>query len=439
MINADVIVIGCGPAGMEMCAGALAQGKSVVVVENDNLGGTCLNKGCIPTKALCKSAEVVATIRDAAAYGVTIGGDIVPSFAAAVDRKDAVVAQLRQNVEAMLAKATVVKGNAIFRSASVVEVGGQEYTAPKIVVATGSAPAFLAIEGADLCVDSTAILDMRELPARVCIVGGGVIGMEFACILNAYGVEVSVVEFCPEILPNFDKEVAKRLRSLLSRKGIKFITSAAVTAVRPGYVVEYTSKGKTLSLETDLVFMAVGRKPVVPEGLEATGVKVGRRGVEVDDSFATSVPGIYAIGDVNGRMMLAHVAEAQARVVCGENVNLGVVPADVFTEPECAMVGLTQEQCQQQQLPAKVTKSLFRANGKANAMGEPDGFVKLITDSETGLILGCHIIGPHASDLIQEVADAMALGNKAESIASVIHAHPTLSETVSEACRSACL
>ncbi len=436
MISADIIIIGCGPGGMEMCARSLAAGKSVVVIENDQLGGTCLNKGCIPTKALCKTAEVVNTIKEASQYGVTVE-NIVPSFAAAIERKNQVVAQLRQNVETMFAKATIVRGTAVFKSADIIAVGEELFSAPKIVVATGSAPASLNIEGAELCIDSTAMLNMEQLPARICIVGGGVIGMEFACILNAYGVEVTVVEFCGEILPSFDKEVAKRLRSLLSRRGIKVITSAAVTAVKPGYEVTYTLKGKELSLECDAVLMAVGRRPVIPEGLEEVGVKVGRRGIEVDDSFATAVPGIFAIGDVNGKMMLAHVAEAQARVVCGEKVNLEVVPADVFTDPECAMVGLTQEQCAERQLPIKISKSLFRPNGKACAMGSTDGFVKLISDSDSGKILGCHIIGPHASDLIQEIANAMACGNTVGEIASVIHAHPTLSETVAAACKLA--
>lgn len=436
MISADVIIIGCGPGGMEMCARSLAENKNVVVIENDQLGGTCLNKGCIPTKALCRSAEVVNTIKEASQYGVSVE-NVVSSFAAAVERKNQVVAQLRQNVEAMFAKASVVRGTAVFKSANTVAVGEELFTAPQIVVATGSAPASLNIEGAELCIDSTAMLDMSQLPARICIVGGGVIGMEFACILNAYGVEVTVVEFCAEILPSFDKEVAKRLRSLLSRRGIKIITSAAVTAVKPGYVVNYTSKGKELCLECDVVLMAVGRRPVVPEGLEAVGVKVGRRGIEVDENFATAVPGIYAIGDVNGKMMLAHVAEAQARVVCGETVNLEVVPADVFTDPECAMVGLTQEQCVERQLQVKITKSLFRPNGKACAMGATDGFVKLISEQESGKILGCHIIGPHASDLIQEIANAMVMGNTVCDIASVIHAHPTLSETVAAACKAA--
>ncbi len=435
MKQADIIIIGSGPGGMEMCSCALSQGKNVILIENDKMGGTCLNKGCIPTKALCKSAEVVEIVKNAHKYGITLE-NVVPDFASAVERKDSIVSQMRKNVEIMLSKATVINGEAVFVDASTVQVGEEQFSAPVIIVATGSKPAMLPIEGAELCVDSTFVLDSKVLPERICIVGGGVIGMELARILNAYGVDVTVVEFCSEILPNFDKEVAKRLRSMLNRKGVKILVSAAVTSVKQGFVVNYTTKGKEMSLDTDMVLMAVGRKPVIPKGLEEVGVKTSRKGIEVDTNYATNIPGIYAIGDCNGEMMLAHVAEAQARVISGEAVNMNVVPADVFTDPECAMVGLTQEQCVEKQLPIKISKSLFRANGKANAMDNTDGFVKIIVNSETQQILGCHIIGPHASDLIQEIANAMATDTKVSELATVIHAHPTLSETVLAAIKS---
>ena len=231
-----------------------------------------MNKGCIPTKALCKSAEVVEIVKNAHKYGITLE-NVVPDFASAVERKDSIVSQMRKNVEIMLSKATVINGEAVFVDASTVQVGEEQFSAPVIIVATGSKPAMLPIEGAELCVDSTFVLDSKVLPERICIVGGGVIGMELACILNAYGVDVTVVEFCSEILPNFDKEVAKRLRSMLNRKGVKILVSAAVTSVKQGFVVNYTTKGKEMSLDTDMVLMAVGRKPVIPKGLEEVGVK----------------------------------------------------------------------------------------------------------------------------------------------------------------------
>ncbi|MDE6074748.1 MAG: NAD(P)/FAD-dependent oxidoreductase, partial [Muribaculaceae bacterium] len=309
------------------------------------------------------------------------------------------------------------------------------YTAPKIIIATGSSPARLPIPGADLAVDSDRLLSMTSFPERVTIIGGGVIGMEFASILSAFGVAVTVVEYCKEILPPFDKDISKRLKMALSKRGINIITSAAVTEIKPDLTVVYEAKGKQAEVASDLVVMAVGRRPVLPAGIDCTGITVGRRGIEVDDNMMTSVEGIYAIGDVNGRCMLAHAASAQGRRVLGKPVDLDVVPSAVFTTPECAMVGLTEEQCKERQLPFKSAKALFRANGKALAMNESEGLVKMIVNTETRMILGCHICGPHAADLIQEVALAMARALPVDAIADTIHGHPTLGEAVQQAAR----
>ena len=432
MHSSDIIVIGSGPGGMEVAAAALRKGLAVTLVERDLLGGTCLNRGCIPTKALCRSAEIARSVAEASAFGVD-----VPSFSfdygKAVDRKDSVVAGLRDNIAAMLSGAGIVKGEARFVAADKIEVDGNIYTAPKIVIATGSASASLPVPGADIAVDSDAILSMRKLPASMVIIGGGVIGMEFACILSSFGVSVTVLEYCREILPNFDKDVAKRLRTSLVRGGMSVITGAEVTGIEPGKRVRYTLKGKECVVEADEVLMAVGRRPVIPEGAVDVGVKVERGAIVVDDSFATTVPGIYAIGDVNARMMLAHVASAQAADLMGGSMNLSVVPAAAFTSPECAMVGLTEEKCKESGLAYKSKKSLYRANGKAQAMGDTDGIVKVIVDSRSGLILGCHVCGPHAADMVQEVALAMSSGLTAQAIADTIHAHPTLSEILQSA------
>ena len=429
MTETDIIIIGAGPAGMELCGLALKKNRRVVVIERDHIGGTCLNRGCIPTKALCKSAEVVATVKEAASFGVDVAG-IGLDYGKAAQRKDEVVRSLREGAEASMSGAMIVRGSAKFKDATTVEVDGESYTAPMIVIATGSEPSVLPIPGAELCLTSDNLLAMDMLPKDICIIGGGVIGMEFACILASFDVNVTIIEFCSEILPNFDKEIGKRLKSLLSRKGIKIITSAAVKSVKPGFEVEYESKGKIQKLDSSCVLMAVGRKPVIPEGAEEVGIKIGKRGIEVDSTFSTTVPGIYAVGDVNGKLMLAHVASAQAAVLMGEKMDLEVVPAVAFTSPECAMVGLTEEQCKASELNYKTSKSLFRANGKAMSMGETDGFVKMITEVESGKVLGCHIIGPHASDLIQEAALCMSAGLTVESIASTIHAHPSLNEVV---------
>ncbi|MDE7397439.1 MAG: FAD-dependent oxidoreductase, partial [Muribaculum sp.] len=310
-MNADIIVIGAGPGGMEVVAMALKENRSVVVIERDCAGGTCLNRGCIPTKALCRSAEVAADLHDADKFGISASPAAI-DYAAVVSRKNKIVEDLRNNVDTMLSAATYVKGDATLVKDGV-KVGDELYSAPTIVIATGSEPSTLPVPGAEYTIDSTAMLDMQSLPARLVIVGGGVIGMEFASILSTFGVSVTVIEYAPEILPAFDRETAKRLRSLLSRKGIKIITGAAVTAIGSDHTVTYESKGKTLSVEADAVLMAVGRRPVIPSGAVELGIEVGRRGIITDENFMTNIPGIYAICDVNGKMMLAHVAEAQAR------------------------------------------------------------------------------------------------------------------------------
>lgn len=416
--SADIIIIGLGPGGMEAASRAVAAGLDTVIIERAEAGGTCLNRGCIPTKALCRSAEMERLVPGSS------GG-----FAAAVARKDMVVEALRANVEASLSRATLVRGDARFNGRpGEVEAAGEVYTAPKIIVATGSAPARLPIPGAELAIDSDSILSMTRLPESVCIIGGGVIGMEIACILHSFGVKVTVLEFCREILPGFDRDIAKRLRTALTRDGIEIITSAEATSIEPGKRVAYMVKGKPGVVEAGEVLMAVGRRPVVPRGLEAELTPKGA--LVTDGNFMTSVPGVYAIGDVNGRLMLAHVASAQAAKVAGADINLAVVPAAAFTTPECAMVGLTDEQCKDRGIKAKSSKALFRANGKAMAMGETEGLVKLIVDPDTRMLLGAHIMGPHASDLIQELALAMSANLPVDAVARTIHAHPTLGEAV---------
>lgn len=438
--NVDLIIIGAGPGGMEANKLALRQGLTPLVIEADKVGGTCLNRGCIPTKALCRSAEVADLVANASKFGLapSAGGDIRLQYPAVAARKDSIVDELREGARMGFAKSRFVKGVARFAGPNTVEVNDEEYTAPKIIIATGSEPSRLPIEGAELTMTSDDLLHLTRLPESLCIIGGGVIGMEIACIMHSFGVPVTVIEYCPEILPNFDREIAKRLRSLLSRKGIKFVVNAAVTKVakgdEDGLVVSYTAKGKEASVTTSDVLMATGRRAVLPEGCEEVGIKVSKRGIEVDkESFETSVPGVYAVGDVNGLMMLAHVASAQAATVMGHKMDLSTVPAVAFTSPETAYAGVTEEFCKAEGIDYSVSKSLYRANGKAMAMGEPDGFVKLIKEKETDKILGGHIIGAHASDLIHEIALAVSKGMTAGELTDVIHAHPSLSEIVMEA------
>ena len=442
----DLIIIGAGPGGYEMAAEAASHGLTVGIVERDLLGGTCLNRGCIPTKALCRNAEVVNLIKEAAGWGVTTG-DVSVDYATAFTRKNEVVTQLRDGVAMLMGQPgiTVINGEASFKDAHTVMVGDEQYEAKNIVIATGSAPRGLPIPGAELCMTSDDVLAMDTLPKSMCIVGGGVIGMEFAAIFQSFGVEVTVIEYCKEILPPFDKDIAKRLKTVLSKRGIKVITQAAVKAVAKGddglLTVTYDAKGKEQTASAERVLMSVGRQPVLPTGLDTIGATVSRRSIEVDENMRTSVDGVYAIGDVNGLCMLAHAASAQGEVALAHilgkpcHVRLDIVPSAVFTVPELSMVGLTEDQCAERGMNVIVKKSFFRSNGKAVSMGETDGLIKMIVDADTRKIVGCHICGAHAADLIQEVVMAMNADVTVDCLASSIHGHPTLTEVVMTAAR----
>ena len=434
----NVIVIGGGPAGYEAAAVGANRGEKVLLVERAHLGGTCLNRGCIPTKSFCRSAEVAMEAAAAAEFGVNIPhGAVSADMAVIVKRKNGIVEQLRESVAMVVGNAEVVRGEARFITPYQIEVDGNTYSAPKIVIATGSEAAVLPIPGAEMCVTSTELLDATVLPASLVIIGGGVIGMEFASIFSAFGVEVTVMEYCKEVLPPFDKDISKRLRTTLQRRGVKFHLSAEVTSVEgaEGVLkrVNFTAKGKSQSVEAETVLMAVGRKAVIPAGAVEAGFEIGRRGFAVDSHFETNIPGVFAVGDCNGLCQLAHAASAQAMAVMGEDMNLGVVPSAVFTVPECGMVGLTEEQCKEQQIEFAVGKSFFRANGKAITMGDTDGMVKVITDKATGLMVGCHICGPHAADLVAEAALAISARIPAKTVAATIHSHPSLSEALQAA------
>lgn len=433
----DLIVIGAGPGGYEIAAHEAAKGKSVIIIEKDKVGGTCLNRGCIPTKCLCAGAERKHLISEASEYGVDAKVFSV-SYATAVERAGVVVSQLRDGIETLLAKCEKVEGEAVIHSDGTVSVGEISYRAEKTIIASGSSPASLSIPGAHLAISSDEFLKLESLPEHIIIIGGGVIGLEFAYIANAYGSDVTVVEYCKEILPPFDAELAKRLRMMLSQRGIRFITSAKVKEISDqtdALVVNYEDKKGMQTVLADSVLMAVGRRPVLPRGLAEAGINVSERGfIIVDDAMQTSRSGFYAVGDCNGRMMLAHAATAQAMRAIGEKVNLEVIPSAVFTDPELAMVGLTTEQCKAQGLNYVARKALYRANGKALASGHPDGMVKVLFDHDTRLLLGCHILGAHASDLIAEPTLALAHGLTVDQMAmQTVHSHPTLTEILPSA------
>ena len=426
-----LLIIGGGPGGYETAVEAAKRGLEVTLISEGPLGGTCLNEGCIPTKTFCHYAELIE-------QNLKAGLDCKPSFAAAAERKQAVVEQLRSGIDMLLKNVQVVQGRAEFKDSRTVLCNGQEYTADKIIIATGSVSASLPIPGAESCITSKEILDLTEVPESLCVIGGGVIGLEFASIFRSFGSEVTVLEFCPNILPRFDVDLAKRLKQLLSKRGINIEVQAQVMRI-DGNIVTYVRKDKEFTVRADKILMAVGRRPNV-EGLnlEAAGIDYTRKGITVNDRLETSVPGIYAVGDVTGGIMLAHAATFQGRralnAICGEtdSIRFDLIPAAIFTMPEVATVGLTEEQCKEQQLEVRCLKSFYRANGKAVSMDETDGYCKIIVDNN-GKVLGAHIMGAHSSDLIHEIATAMNLGATLNQLQNVIHAHPTLSEVLQAA------
>ena len=448
MQSTDLIIIGGGPGGYETALLAAQRGLDVTLIERGNLGGTCLNEGCIPTKTLCRSAALACDMKKAAELGVAVG-DWSVDFPTIMARKNAVVEQLRTGVEALMRhpKISLVTGDARFVAALTVEVAGERYAARDVIIATGSTAATLPIEGADLpgVVTSKELLDLHELPQRLTVIGAGVIGLEFASIFHALGSNVTVLEYAREVLPHFDTDMAKRLRQSLGKRGIVIETQAAVKSVakiNSSLAVNYEKKGKTLAVEADVVLMAVGRKANVSSlNLDDVGIDYTQRGITVDDNMLTNVPHVYAIGDINGKMMLAHAATFQG--VCALNhimgescrVRLDVMPAAVFTMPEAATVGLTEDDCKERGIEYVAKKSFFRANGKALSIGEPEGYCKLLVAADHRL-LGCHILGAHASDVVQEVCALITRGASCDDLALTIHAHPTLSEVVLSAARS---
>ena len=417
MNKTDLIIIGAGPGGYRAAEYAAKQGLKVVIFEGAEVGGTCLNVGCIPTKTYVHSA----------------------SFAEARERMAAVVPQLRAGVEGILSNPniTLVREKGVFTDAHTVG----DYTAPNIIIATGSETKWLPISGTDdpRVVDSTGLLNLDTLPKRLAIIGAGVIGMEFASVFHRFGSEVTVIEYLKECLPALDGDIAKRLRKQMEKEGITFHMQCGVKQVADGEVFFEDKKGNTQSVEADVILMATGRKPRVQPDFANAGFEYDeRKGVTVDANFETTVKGIYAIGDVNGRQMLAHAAEMQAvravNRILGKTdaINFNIMPAAIFTEPEAACVGPTEDQLKEQGVAYACKKSFWRANGKALAMGETEGLLKLFCDAD-GVILGCHAYGAHAADIVQEVSVLMCKHTTISELADMVHIHPTLSEILKNA------
>jgi len=430
-MKTDIIIIGSGPGGYRTASYALQQGKQVVIIEKAEAGGTCLNSGCIPTKCLAHDAEANAS-----------------DFPAAAERKRNVMDQLRQGIEQLLSAPgiTLVRGEATFKDARTVTVDGIDYEADDIIIATGSSSKMPPVEGIDnpRVITSTEALNFQTLPAEIVIIGAGVIGMEFASILSRFGAKVSVIEYLKECLPVIDKDIAKRVRKQIEKlQGVTFYMDSAVKAINDNEVVFVSNKnGKETRLECPAcpVLIATGRKPNI-EGLnlEAAGVEYSPKGITVNDNMLTSVPHIYAIGDVTGRQMLAHAATfmgfraVNAIVGKADRIRFDIMPSAIFTYPEAAAVGLTEDQCKQQGIECRALKGYYRANGKALAIDEPEGMVKLVAGAD-GKILGCTSYGAHSADIVQEVTAYMNCNATVADIADSVHIHPTLSEILQDAC-----
>jgi len=449
--NFDVIIIGAGPGGYVCALRAAQLGMKVACVEKRaTLGGTCLNVGCIPSKALLHSSENFhAASHTLADHGVVVGG-VKLDLARMMARKDEVVGANVKGVEFLFKKnkITWLKGSARILRAGVVSVGGAEYAAKHIVIATGSES--VPLPGVEVdekhIVSSTGGLELSAVPQHLVVIGGGYIGLELGSVWLRLGAAVTVVEFCDRLVPTMDQEIAKAFERILTKQGMKFRLNTKVTGARMDktgvtLALAPATGGDGAELKADVVLLAIGRRPYTEGlGLDEIGVDRDERGrIKTDAHYATSVAGIYAIGDVIAGPMLAHKAEEEG-VALAENlagqaghVNYGAIPGVVYTWPEVAAVGKTEEELKSAGIKYRVGKFPFTANGRARAMGETEGFVKLLAEEKSDRLLGAHIIGPDAGALIAELVTALEFGASAEDVARTSHAHPSLSEAVMEA------
>ncbi len=445
----DVLVIGGGPGGYVAAIRAAKNGAKTALVERKELGGTCLNIGCIPTKTLIAGVDVYHKARHAMEFGVKISGEISPDWEAMLARKDSVIKTLRGGIGSLLKAAgvTVFKGHGVFTGRKTVKVvdgegkEAEEITAGKIIIASGSetlVPGF--IPKGKRVITSTELLSIPEIPKSLLILGGGVIGCEFACLFAELGTKVTIVEMLDSIMPNIDRETSKVVASQMQKMGIEIMNGKPLGDLKAD---DKGVSGKVgdLTVSADYLLVSIGRKPAL-EGMNiaASGVKTNERGwIPVDSSCRTNVPGIFAIGDATGSWQLAHAASAMgvvaADVACGKKnaFDGSLVPGCIFTSPEIGSVGKSQEQCDKEGIETRVGKFPFAALGKAMAINETTGFCKIIADAKTDQILGVHIVGPHATDLIAEACPALHLEITAKELGKAIHAHPTLGEAMMEA------
>jgi dihydrolipoamide dehydrogenase len=448
----DVVVIGSGPGGYVAAIRGAQLGGKIALVEGHKLGGCCLNVGCIPTKALVHAATTYLNAKEAHKFGVEVG-EVKLDLPGVMAHKSRTVSRLVSGVEMLLKGngVTVYRGWANVPAPGKVEVtyedGSRETLETRnIILATGSSQQLPPVPKESLAhaISSDDALELDHVPERMLVIGGGVLGVEFACIWNAFGSKVDMVKRSPLILPPVDEEISRRLMPILKRKGINVHSGIYIKEMREEggekVLIADTKEGGQKEFRADVILIAMGRVPHFGGiDLDALGVEYDKYGIKTDDTMQTTVKGIYAIGDVVGKTFLAPVASVEG-IVAMENIfgreshmDYRVVPACVFSIPECASVGLKESEAKEKGYNVKVSKFPFSANGRALSIGETDGLVKVIGDADTGRILGVHILGPHADDLIHEAALAMQANMTAKEVASMIHAHPTLPEAMLEA------
>ncbi|MDR1932313.1 MAG: dihydrolipoyl dehydrogenase [Spirochaetales bacterium] len=441
-----ILVIGGGPGGYVAAIRAAQLGADVTLVEKDRLGGTCLNVGCIPTKALLHSAELFEEARKAG----LINADVKADFGKVQARKETIVKQLVGGVRGLLSanKIRVINGAAVFTGKNTAAVNGETIPFEKAIIATGSLPASVPIPGVNLppCIDSTGALSLQSVPQSMVVIGGGVIGVEMATVYAALGCKITIVEMLEEILPPLDREMTGLVRAQLVKKGIVIKTGAKVLSVaedKTGAAVTIEQDGKQEAVSGEKVLVCVGRKSNTADlALDAAGIAADRGRVTVNNKQETNVPGVYAVGDCTGGSMLAHVAMTQGEIAAENAMGHSAVydgrtnPSCVYTSPEAAGVGLTEEQAKKQNLDYKTGKFPLAANGKNLVMGG-EGMVKIIAGKRYGEVLGLHIVGPRATDLIGVGALAIRLEATLDELISTIYAHPTIGESLREAALAA--
>ncbi len=450
MEKTDLIIIGAGPGGYHTAVHAAKEGLKVTIIEKKHPGGTCLNEGCIPTKSFAHDADLYRN-----PLLSCVGGGHV-NFDRIQQRKTAVIDQLREGVKGLLSQPgiTYIEGEAKFVDRKVIEVNNTQMTADNIIIATGSHARMLPFipnldspEGAtlkDKVMTSTELLDISHVPNSMAIIGAGVIGLELASAFETFGSSVTVIEFLKECLPTMDSDIAKRLRKNMEKRGISFNLQSGVTAIEPTadqkqVVISFNQKGQDKQVTADVVLIATGRAANVEGlGLETAGINCIKQGIETNENYETNVPGVYAIGDVNGKQMLAHAASFQGMRVINKILNktdkirFNIMPAAVFTYPEAGSVGMSEDACKKAGMKCTVKKGFYRSNGKALAMEETEGLLKVIAD-ENGKIIGCHVFGAHSADMTQEVAVLMNHDATLNDLRDIIHIHPTLGEILLDA------